>query len=72
VTFTGSTKTGKAIAQACSAMMKRCTLEMGGNDAAIVREDCDVDGSVDGLFVGAFMNSGQVLPCANVGFILWW
>lgn len=58
-------------------MMKRCTLEMGGNDAAIVRADCEVDGAIDGLFMGAFMNSGQVskagalrynwLQCLNGG-----
>lgn len=60
VTFTGSVATGKAIAASCTKMCKRFTLELGGNDAAIVREDCDMDKAAKGIFNGAFGNSGQV------------
>lgn len=60
VTFTGSVATGKAIAASCTKMCKRFTLELGGNDAAIVREDCDMDKAAQGIFNGAFGNSGQV------------
>ena len=41
VSFTGSVPTGKAIMSACVSDVKRVTLEMGGNDAAIIRSDCD-------------------------------
>jgi acyl-CoA reductase-like NAD-dependent aldehyde dehydrogenase len=42
VSFTGSTETGKKIMAACATTLKRVTLELGGNDAAIVCEDVDI------------------------------
>jgi acyl-CoA reductase-like NAD-dependent aldehyde dehydrogenase len=44
--------------------LKRTTLELGGNDAAIVLDDVDVDTVADGLFWGAFQNNGQL--CAAI------
>ena len=43
VSFTGSVETGKKIMAACAGMLKRVTLELGGNDAAIICEDVDID-----------------------------
>lgn len=43
ISFTGSIATGKKIMAACAPTLKRVTLEMGGNDAAIVCEDVDID-----------------------------
>jgi acyl-CoA reductase-like NAD-dependent aldehyde dehydrogenase len=60
VSFTGSVASGKAVAVAASADLKRITLELGGNDAAIVLDDADLSAAADGLFAGAFANSGQV------------
>ncbi|MDA1018168.1 MAG: aldehyde dehydrogenase family protein [Planctomycetota bacterium] len=59
VSFTGSTATGKAIARQAAGDLKRLTLELGGNDAAIVLEDADVDQIAESIFWGAFANSGQ-------------
>ncbi|GKT89446.1 aldehyde dehydrogenase [Colletotrichum tofieldiae] len=42
VSFTGSTATGKRVMESCSKTLKRVTLELGGNDAAIVFPDVDV------------------------------
>ncbi|KAK0717329.1 Aldehyde/histidinol dehydrogenase, partial [Lasiosphaeria miniovina] len=42
VGFTGSVAIGKRVMQACGATLERVTLELGGNDAAIVREDVDI------------------------------
>lgn len=42
VSFTGSTATGRKIAEVCGKTLKRLTLELGGNDAAIVCEDADL------------------------------
>jgi acyl-CoA reductase-like NAD-dependent aldehyde dehydrogenase len=42
ISFTGSTATGKKVMAACAKTLKRLTLELGGNDAAIVCEDVDV------------------------------
>ena len=60
ISFTGSVATGKKVAAAAAADLKRVTLELGGNDAAIVLPDADVDLVAQGLFWGAFQNSGQV------------
>jgi len=60
VSFTGSVATGKKIMQAAASDLKRVTLELGGNDPAIVLDDVDPGAVLDGLFWGAFTNSGQV------------
>ncbi|MEU3401132.1 aldehyde dehydrogenase family protein [Streptomyces filamentosus] len=60
VTFTGSVPTGRAVAAAAAASLARVTLELGGNDAAILLDDVDVDRIADRLFWAAFRNCGQV------------
>ena len=60
VGFTGSTATGKRIAANGVDTLKRVTLELGGNDPAIVLEDVDVRVTAQAIFSGAFMNCGQV------------
>ena len=60
VTFTGSIPTGRAVAEAAAASLARVTLELGGNDAAILLEDVDVERIADRLFWAAFRNCGQV------------
>jgi acyl-CoA reductase-like NAD-dependent aldehyde dehydrogenase len=60
VSFTGSTRVGKQVMETCSKTLKRLTLELGGNDAAIVC--ADVDPSVVATKIGlfAFCNAGQI------------
>ena len=60
VSFTGSVATGKKIATTVAPDLKRVTLELGGNDPAIVLEDFDVESTAAGLFANAFSNCGQV------------
>jgi acyl-CoA reductase-like NAD-dependent aldehyde dehydrogenase len=60
VTFTGSVSTGRAVAEAAGASLARVTLELGGNDAAVLLDDVDVDRIADRLFWAAFRNCGQV------------
>lgn len=60
ISFTGSTPTGKKVMASAADSLKRLTLELGGNDAAIVLDDVNVETAVDGIFNAAFMNSGQV------------
>jgi acyl-CoA reductase-like NAD-dependent aldehyde dehydrogenase len=60
ITFTGSVATGKKVASVAAPDLKRVTLELGGNDPAIVLGDCDPRKIARSLFWGAFMNSGQV------------
>ncbi len=60
ITFTGSTETGRKVMASAAASIKRLTLELGGNDAAIVLPDVDPAEVAPGLFGAAFMNAGQV------------
>ncbi len=60
VSFTGSTATGKKVLGSAADTLKRFTLELGGNDAAILLDDADVDKVAPSIFQGAMMNSGQV------------
>ncbi|OYX61686.1 MAG: aldehyde dehydrogenase [Novosphingobium sp. 32-60-15] len=60
VGFTGSTATGKRIAASGADTLKRVTLELGGNDPAIVLEDVDVRETAQAIFGNAFLNNGQV------------
>lgn len=60
ISFTGSTATGKKIMASGAETLKRMTLELGGNDAAIVLDDVDVPAAIEGIFGASFMNSGQV------------
>ena len=63
VSFTGSTPTGKKIMESAANTLKRLTLELGGNDAAIVLADADVEQISEDLFNASFMNSGQICIC---------
>ncbi|WP_439589161.1 aldehyde dehydrogenase family protein [Hydrogenophaga sp.] len=60
ITFTGSVRTGKKVMASAAETLKRVTLELGGNDAAIVLKDVDPVAIAPRLFAGAFVNSGQV------------
>lgn len=65
IMFTGSNRTGKKIIEASANNMARLTLELGGNDAAIVLKDCKAAEIAEGLFWGAFINMGQTCACAK-------
>jgi phenylacetaldehyde dehydrogenase len=59
IMFTGSTPVGKQIIEASADNVTRLTLELGGNDAGIVLPDVDPAAIAEGLFWGAFINTGQ-------------
>ncbi|QQK80324.1 aldehyde dehydrogenase family protein [Salicibibacter cibi] len=60
ISFTGSTATGKKVMQGAADNLKRITLELGGNDAAIVLEDADPKKFVEPVFWAAFRNTAQI------------
>jgi acyl-CoA reductase-like NAD-dependent aldehyde dehydrogenase len=60
VSFTGSTVTGRKVMASAAPTLKRVTLELGGNDPAIVMPDVDVEAVAQQLFWCAFANSGQI------------
>ena len=60
VSFTGAIETGQKVMASASETLKRLTLELGGNDAAIVLDDADPDTIAPAIFRAAFYNSGQI------------
>jgi aldehyde dehydrogenase len=60
VNFTGSSDAGKAVLAAAAPTVKRVSLELGGNDPAIVLEDVDLDFVVPELIQGVFYVAGQI------------
>ena len=60
VSFTGSTATGKKVMAAASDTLKRVTLELGGNDPAIIMHDVDAEAIAQQIFWAAFGNAGQI------------
>jgi acyl-CoA reductase-like NAD-dependent aldehyde dehydrogenase len=64
VVFIGGTQAGRAVAAQAAERLVTTSLELGGNDAALVLADCDLDRTVQGILWGAFTNSGQ--NCAAI------
>ncbi len=60
ISFTGSVATGKKVIASSAETLKRITLELGGNDPAIVLEDADPKAIAKNMFFACFVNSGQV------------
>jgi acyl-CoA reductase-like NAD-dependent aldehyde dehydrogenase len=60
ISFTGSVATGMKVAEVAAHDLKRTTLELGGNDPAIVLDDVDPVALAPMLFWSSFMNSGQI------------
>ncbi|NKI16570.1 aldehyde dehydrogenase family protein [Spongiibacter sp. KMU-166] len=64
VAFTGSTVTGRKILSAAAEQLKKVSLELSGNDAAILLPDVDIAAIAPDLIFGAFFNSAQI--CAVI------
>jgi len=60
ITFTGSTKIGRLIAESAGRHLKRVVLELGGKAPMIVLADADLEAAVSAANFGAFMNQGQI------------
>lgn len=65
ISFTGSTATGRKIMESSSSNLKRITLELGGNDPAVVLSDVDPKSLAPQLFWAAFQNSAQFCVAAK-------
>jgi acyl-CoA reductase-like NAD-dependent aldehyde dehydrogenase len=59
VSFTGSNRAGRRVAELASQTVKRVTLELGGKSASIIMSDADIPYAVKGTVAGCFLNSGQ-------------
>jgi succinate-semialdehyde dehydrogenase/glutarate-semialdehyde dehydrogenase len=60
ISFTGSVPVGKQLAAMAGALMKPCTMELGGHSPVIVMDDADVDAAADIMAGSKFRNAGQV------------
>jgi len=60
ISFTGSVATGKKVLASAAGTLKRVTLELGGNDPAIIMDDVDPKAIAKKIFFASFVNSGQV------------
>lgn len=65
ISFTGSTRTGKRVAELASPMVKRVTLELGGKAPFVVFADADIEAAANGAVVGGYANSGQDCTAAT-------
>lgn len=66
ISFTGSTKTGAAIAAAAAPAFKKLSLEMGGKNPAIVFADADLsDANLDTIVRSGFSNQGEICLCGS-------
>jgi betaine-aldehyde dehydrogenase len=65
VSITGSTRAGKAVAQAAAATVKRTHLELGGKAPVVVFEDADIAAAAEGIAVAGYFNAGQDCTAAT-------
>ena len=65
VNFTGSTETGRRLAEAAGRNLKRLVLELGGHNPLIVLADADLDYAVNAAAFGAFLHQGQICMSAR-------
>ncbi len=67
ISFTGSSVTGRSIAERAGRRLKRLSLELGGKNAVVVMRDADLDLAVDGILWSAFGTTGQrCTACSRV------
>ncbi len=69
VSFTGSTATGRYIAQSVAGSFKKVSLEMGGKNANIIFADCDFNRAVETTVKSSFLNQGQICLCGSRIFV---
>jgi acyl-CoA reductase-like NAD-dependent aldehyde dehydrogenase len=69
IAFTGSTATGKKVMAAAAAGLKRITLELGGNDAAIILDDVDPRTVARKVYASAMSNAGQICVATKRAYV---
>jgi acyl-CoA reductase-like NAD-dependent aldehyde dehydrogenase len=65
INFTGSTRTGRVLAEAAGRNLKRVVLELGGHNPLLVLADADLDYAVNATAFGAFLHQGQICMSAR-------
>ena len=65
VSFTGGTDTGAVVARSTAGSFKKLSLELGGKNATIILDDCDLDRHMDAIVRASYLNQGQVCLCGS-------
>jgi len=65
ISFTGGTSTGAIVGRTASERFKKVSLELGGKNATVVFDDCNVEEAVNGAVRAGFANQGQVCLCGS-------
>tara|TARA_B100001778_G_scaffold70943_1_gene56346 strand:+ start:11495 stop:12931 length:1437 start_codon:yes stop_codon:yes gene_type:complete len=65
VSFTGGTSTGSLVAKSAASSFKKLSLELGGKNASIIFNDCNLESTVKGVVRSGFLNQGQVCLCGS-------
>ena len=65
ISFTGGTATGREVAKSASSGFKKLSLELGGKNATIIREDVDIENMMSSIVRASFLNQGQVCLCGS-------
>lgn len=65
VSFTGGTSTGSIVARDAAASFKKISLELGGKNATIILDDCDLEEHMSSIVRASFLNQGQVCLCGS-------
>ena len=65
ISFTGGTSTGREVAKSASSSFKKLSLELGGKNASIIREDVDIETMMPEIVRASFLNQGQVCLCGS-------
>jgi aminomuconate-semialdehyde/2-hydroxymuconate-6-semialdehyde dehydrogenase len=65
ISFTGGTVTGRAIAVACAPLLKKTSFELGGKNANVIFNDCDLDQAIETTIRSSFLNQGEICLCGS-------
>ncbi|KAK6062299.1 aldehyde dehydrogenase family protein [Cooperia oncophora] len=69
ISFTGSTVTGKKLAEICARLNKKVSLEMGGKNAAIIYPSCNLGEHLPTIARSCFINQGEICLCSSNIFV---
>lgn len=65
ISFTGGTVTGKHLAKTTAPLLKKLSLELGGKNANIIFDDCDLDDCIQWSVRSSFVNQGEICLCGS-------
>jgi len=69
ICFTGSTATGKRVAQGCADRLIGCSLELGGKNPILILRDADLEKAAEGAVRASFSNAGQLCVSTERMFV---